>query len=232
MTLAAGAAQRQAGDGAGGLPRVLIVEDHRTVAEALVAVLRAEGIEAEVAESPALGNVVARATEFDPHVVLLDFDLGDDGMAFSLIEPLAARGSAVVMLSGTRDRSVLARCVEMGAVGVLNKAEPVDTVIAAVRATADRGQLMSDAERFEWLAGLRAARAQEQAQRAPFVRLTPRERDVLVRLGEGLSAAEIAERQFVSVFTVRGHIRSILIKLGVNSQLAAVAEARRAGWLE
>lgn len=214
-----------------GLLRVLIVEDHRAVAQALLAVLRAEGIEAEVAASPALEQVVERATEFDPHVVLLDIDLGETGMAFPLIEPLSARGSAVVMLSGVRDRTTLARCVEQGAVGVLNKAEPVESVLDAVRVTADGGQLMSDVERFEWLAGLRAARADEQARRAPFDQLTPREQDVLVRLGEGLGAAEIAECQFVSVFTVRGHIRSILAKLGVSSQLAAVAAARRAGWL-
>ncbi len=233
MSSAALAVRRDADhrqDGADAI-RVLIVEDHRAIAHALVVVLRAEGMEADMAAGLAPDDVVETVGSFAPHVVLLDLDLGQAGTAIPMIAPVAAFGAAVVMLSGLRDRYVLAQCVEAGAVGVLDKAEPMDTVIDAVRATAERGRLMSEAERFEWLAGLRAARADEQARRAPFDQLTPREQDVLVRLGEGLSATEIAECQFVSVFTVRGHIRSILTKLGVKSQLAAVAAARQAGWL-
>ena len=49
---------------------------------------------------------------------------------------------------------------------------------------------------------------------------------------DGSTADEIAAREFVAVSTVRTHIRSILDKLGVNSQLAAVALARRSGWLD
>ncbi len=216
----------------GAPPRVLVVEDHQAIAQALCLVLRAEGMDADVAIGPAFDDVLEHATAFEPHVVLLDLDLGPEaGLATPLIGPLRDGGSAVVMLSGLRDRRVLAECVERGAVGVVDKAEPMETVIDAVWATAERGRLMSDDERFEWLAHLRAVRAEESGRMEVFDRLTPREQDVLVRLGEGLSATEIAELQFVSVFTVRGHVRSILTKLGVNSQLAAVALARQAGWL-
>ena len=54
--------------------------------------------------------------------------------------------------------------------------------------------------------------------------------EVLAYLMEGVPAEEIAERTFVAVATVRSHIRAVLTKLNVNSQLAAVAAARRAGW--
>jgi DNA-binding NarL/FixJ family response regulator len=65
---------------------------------------------------------------------------------------------------------------------------------------------------------------------APFESLTPREAAVLGDLLEGRSADDIAEASFVSITTVRAQIRSILSKLGVRSQLAAVSMARRAGW--
>ncbi len=229
---------QQARRGAGGGPdetgptRVLVVEDHRSIAQALVVVLRAEGMEADLATGPRFDDVVEQATAMEPHVVLLDLDLGPvAGLAMPLIEPLCSAARAVVMLSGVRDRRMLAECVERGAVGVVDKAEPMDVVIDAVRTTAEQGRLMSDGERFEWLADLRVARADETARLEPFRQLTPREQDVLVRLGEGRSAAEIADLQYVSIFTVRGHIRSVLTKLGVGSQLAAVALAREAGWL-
>jgi DNA-binding NarL/FixJ family response regulator len=63
-----------------------------------------------------------------------------------------------------------------------------------------------------------------------FARLTEREQVVLSELIEGHCAEDIAKAAFVSISTVRSQIKSILQKLGVNSQLAAVAMARRAGW--
>jgi DNA-binding NarL/FixJ family response regulator len=65
---------------------------------------------------------------------------------------------------------------------------------------------------------------------AKIDRLSNREREVLVALVDGQSAETIAKHQFVALGTVRSHIRSILRKLDVNSQLAAVAIARRAGF--
>ena len=62
----------------------------------------------------------------------------------------------------------------------------------------------------------------------PF--LTEREQVVLAELIEGHCAEDIAKAAFVSISTVRSQIKAILQKLGVNSQLAAVAMARRAGW--
>jgi DNA-binding NarL/FixJ family response regulator len=77
---------------------------------------------------------------------------------------------------------------------------------------------------------LRIERAGLRKALTPFERLTMREREVLAALVDGLSAEEIAETQFVALTTVRSQIRSVLQKLGVRSQLAAVAHANRVGW--
>jgi DNA-binding NarL/FixJ family response regulator len=79
---------------------------------------------------------------------------------------------------------------------------------------------------------LRIERAGLRRALSPFERLTARERKVLAALVEGLSAEEIAESHFVSLTTVRSQIRAVLQKLGVRSQLAAVAYANRVGWTD
>jgi DNA-binding CsgD family transcriptional regulator len=63
-----------------------------------------------------------------------------------------------------------------------------------------------------------------------FERLTPKEREVLMALMRGETAQQISRTAFVSLPTVRSHIRSILVKLGVSSQLGAVVLAYRSGW--
>jgi len=77
---------------------------------------------------------------------------------------------------------------------------------------------------------MREHREQERERLAPFTRLTSREADVLHDLMQGLSADDIAATRYVSIATVRSHIRAILQKLHVNSQLAAVALAVQSGW--
>jgi DNA-binding NarL/FixJ family response regulator len=90
---------------------------------------------------------------------------------------------------------------------------------------------MSEIERQNWLAELRRYRAEDELRRRPFERLTQREQEVLARLCEGHSAFRIADESYVAVSTVRSQIRAVLMKLGVGSQLEAVAAARRGNWL-
>jgi DNA-binding NarL/FixJ family response regulator len=83
---------------------------------------------------------------------------------------------------------------------------------------------------MSWLRAADHRRAQTESALAPFRRLTPREEEVLAALVDGEPAVAIAGRATVSEATVRSHIRSVLTKLGVGSQLQAVAKARHAGW--
>jgi DNA-binding NarL/FixJ family response regulator len=90
--------------------------------------------------------------------------------------------------------------------------------------------LVGVAQRQELLDDLRVHRARLERSRSPFERLTAREQRVLAALVDGMSGDEIAKAHYVAVTTVRSQIRGILQKLGVRSQLAAVATAVRAGW--
>jgi DNA-binding NarL/FixJ family response regulator len=211
--------------------RVLVVDDHALLAETLASELRHAGCVVGVVRVPTVTGVLAAIDDFRPDVALLDLYLGRGaGTSLPLIAPLAESGIEVLVLTGATDELMLARCVEAGASAVLSKAAEFDVLLAAVVDAARGRRVQSLAERAEMLDRLRRARQDEDVRLAPFRRLTRRESAVLVALMDGRSAAEIAARAVVSLATVRSQIRAILQKLGVTSQIAAVAMAHRVGW--
>ncbi len=211
---------------------VLIVEDHELLAQSLVFALRAEGVQAEAFKPESLEQILEVATDLRPTVVLLDLELGSEiGDSIPLITPLEQLGAQVLMVTGVTNRVRLAECLEAGATGLIDKATPFDQLVEAVREVAELGSLVPPAQRHELLGELRRQRAADRARQEPFERLTAREQHVLAGLTEGKSAEKIAEDSFVSLATVRSQIRAILLKLDVNSQLAAVALAQRNKWV-
>jgi two-component system nitrate/nitrite response regulator NarL len=215
------------------LPRVLIVEDHVLLAESLALALRLRDFEeVEVVDAGALDDAtILECVEGSaPDVVLVDLHLGDDRLSLPLIAPIVERGPVVLVLTASADRVLLARCLEAGALGVFAKAQAFDDLAAGLIDAMLGRSTMHPAARDELLAELDEHRRRADHLDQLFTRLTERERDVFAAIIDGLTADEIAAQQFVALATVRSHIRSILEKLGVNSQLAAVALARRTGW--
>jgi two-component system, NarL family, nitrate/nitrite response regulator NarL len=211
--------------------RVLIVEDHALLAQSVVLALRAEGFEVEMAGALTGDAIVEAAQEHKPDVVLLDLDIGGElGTSLAIIPPLQETGARVVMVTGVTDRARLAACVEAGAIGLISKADPFDVLIEAVKEAVELGTLLSPGQRDDLLAELRRQRATDRERLKAFEQLTRREAQVLAALMDGYSAEQIANQWVVSMATVRSQIRSLLMKLGVNSQLSAVAMARKAGW--
>lgn len=215
------------------LVRLLIVEDHELVAGMLALALRQRGLEVEITSGPTADAVVDTARRLAPVLVLLDLDLGAPlGSGLELIGPLIDAGGRVVMLTGATDNADLATCVEAGAIGIVSKAAPFADLVETVRRAAEGEALLSEARRHALLTELRERRRADDRRLRPFSALTTRERAVLAGLVAGETAEAIAAGSFVSLATVRSQIRSILTKLGVNTQLAAVALAREAGWPE
>jgi DNA-binding NarL/FixJ family response regulator len=213
------------------IPTVLLIEDHGLLAEALVSALRAAGVAADVVSGPTVDVILEHAAVGRPDVVLLDLMLGDDiDVAVSLIEPLCATGASVLLLTGATNPSVLGACLEAGVFGLVSKSETFEMVLEKVLRAGRRQETLRASERDALLASLSLWRAQQQERLAPFERLTERERMVLSALMDGSCAEGIATASLVSLATVRSQIRAILQKLGVRSQVAAVAAAHRAGW--
>jgi DNA-binding NarL/FixJ family response regulator len=211
--------------------RVLIVEDHALVAISLRLALESRGWEVATTDGPTADAIIRQAAEFRPQCVLLDIGLGKVvGSGINLIRPLRATRAEVVMLTAETRRTVLASCVEAGAAGWIGKDAFLDEVVAYLDDVIAGESIIGCASREAMLDELRIERASQRQARSPFERLTHRECEVLDALMDGLSAEEIAETQFVALTTIRSQIRSVLQKLGVRSQLAAVAHANRAGW--
>jgi DNA-binding NarL/FixJ family response regulator len=211
--------------------RLLIVEDHQLLAGTLALALRQQGLEVQVAAGPSPEAVVELAGRLVPVLVLLDLDLGPPlGDGLDLVRPLIEAGARVVVVTGLTDRARLGACLDAGATGVLSKAHGFEPLLSAVQRAAAGEPVLDDDERRTLLAEARARRRSDAERLAPFAALSPREQAVLAALVAGESAETIAARSYVSLATVRSQIRAILTKLRVNSQLAAVALARQAGW--
>ena len=167
---------------------------------------------------------------FAPDVVLLDLHLADGLSGISLLPMLRAPGRTVIVLTAETEATVLARALQAGADAVLGKTMPFPHLIREILAI-PRGQSAEAGNRYHQVMHEARVAARERAGRlAPFAALTPREEEVLSMLIDGVRATDIAEASFVSLSTVRSQIRSILTKLGVASQLAAVSLAIKAGW--
>ncbi len=177
-----------------------------------------------------VGGVLALADDFGPDVALVDLNLGAGRSGIPLIGPLVGLGAKVIALSASEEPFVIAQCLEAGAAGFVHKAAAFDVLLSTIERVLAGEVLVSENERQQLLAALRASRAAGDERTGRLASLTPREQDVLRALMAGKTAGEIAEETFGSIKTVRTHIEAIHRKLGVRSQLAAVAFATEMGW--
>ena len=214
--------------------RVLIIEDHTLFAESLEVALSLEGYDVRRLPLPEEGGSLATlrssALRINPRIVLLDLDLGRFGDGAALIAPLSRAGANVVVVTSSVDRARWGGCVRSGARKVLSKTGPLQDTLACVRRL-HQGLPVMSADELEGLLRAWGADAMEnQDKRRRLETLTPRERQVLSQLMDGHTVREIATASVVSEATVRTQVKSILGKLQVSSQLAAVGMAHHVGW--
>lgn len=208
------------------VPRVALVDDHRLMAQALGLALQEAGYEAVLIHPE--GDVVAQVRAWRPDVLLLDLDLGQ--LSGLDLLPELVTVCPVVVVTAETDTARWGACVVAGAVGVVPKSDPVEAVVDAVVAVLDGRMAVAEDDKLHWLRAYEHQTRERERNLAPFRRLTQREEQVLAAVLDGQPAAEIARTAVVSEATVRTQIRSVLTKLGVGSQLQAVALAHRVGW--
>ncbi|MDQ1501926.1 MAG: two-component system, NarL family, nitrate/nitrite response regulator NarL [Actinomycetota bacterium] len=213
-------------------PRLLLVDDHQLLVETLQMSLKQAGFDVSVPPGVSFDQVLATAAEVRPTLVVLDLDLQGSGYGYDLIGPLRELGAEVLVLTGTTDRIELARCLEAGALGIASKTHGFGHVLDQIRRAAGGETVTPVTERAQLLADLSTHRRATEQRQAPFEVLSARERNVLRQIVDGQQAAAIAKASFVSLATIRTQIRSILMKLDVTSQVAAVALARQGGWFD
>jgi DNA-binding NarL/FixJ family response regulator len=214
----------------GAMPAVMLVDDHRLFSTSVALALRSKGFEVDTPPLTSLAELRDRISEARPDLVIVDRALGEIGDGEALIACARAAGVPAVVVSGALDDVAAGRCYALGAAACLSKSEPLEVLLATVAAVAGGEQPVPRGERDRLVDAWRRWQAAADAAAGPFGQLTRRESEVLRRLMDGLSVRAIAAANVVSEVTVRSQVRGILAKLGVSSQLEAVAMARRAGW--
>jgi response regulator RpfG family c-di-GMP phosphodiesterase len=191
--------------------RALIVEDHEAVGRGLELLLRREGL--EVAGTAANLVTARRLLERrKPHVVVLDVELGSEN-GLDLVEEAQQSGAKVLLYTGRADPQLLAAASRSRVLGVATKAASPVELVAAVRAVA-KGEEYRDP---------RLTPTELRAHSRP--RLTPREREVVTLLAQGLNGEEIAETLFIAPETVRTHLRNAMNGVGARTRAHLIAVA-------
>jgi two-component system, NarL family, nitrate/nitrite response regulator NarL len=214
--------------------RVLIIDDHVLFAESLELALSLEGYDVRRLELPEEGGSMATlrslALRANPRTVILDLDLGRFGDGVNLIAPLARAHANVVVVTASQEFARWGECMRLGARKVLTKSGALQQALSTVRRL-HQGLPVTTREELESLldAWSHQSRVDDDIRRR-LDRLTPRERQVLEALIEGRTVRAISQDSVVSEATVRTQVKSILNKLEVSSQLAAVGMANQIGW--
>ena len=203
--------------------RVLVVEDHRVVAEGLAALIDGQADMKVVGNVGTVAECIPAAAELNPDVVLLDFRL-PDGTGPDAAAAIRSIRPGAKMIFLTREDTEAARfaAVQSGASAFLHKSRAAAEVVAAIRDVA-RGKMLITPRTIATLLNKR------RAIEAQLERLTPREKEVLRLMAEGHPSRSIAAELGISYTTVRTHIRGLGSKLAVHSKLEAVVKARELG---
>ncbi|WP_207006022.1 LuxR C-terminal-related transcriptional regulator [Nocardioides aromaticivorans] len=177
-----------------------------------------------------LATVLAAALRSAGRLVLLEHRLGPVGDGLRLVAPLTASGATVVLLTDTTDRARWGAAIHLGAKDVLHKTCSLEELADTARRVRDGLPLMSREQRATLIETARADGDESRATRVRLDRLTLREMEILGALMNGEPVQEIARTNVVAVATVRSQVKSILTKLELQSQIAAVGAAHRAAW--
>lgn len=206
--------------------KVLIVDDHKLFADAIVPMLRHRGMEVlDVAVTAQ--DALTRAIQESPDLVLMDLNLPDGhGLDVGALILAQRPETKIVAVTGMTDGKLANRALRSGFHGFLTKDTPMAEFLGAVD-VALQGQVVVPRKLAKAAAGNQTP--EDRSAHLLAEHLTDREREILSMLVEGVTGEVVAERLSISRNTVRTHIQNLLVKLQVHSRLEAAAFAVKFG---
>jgi DNA-binding NarL/FixJ family response regulator len=202
------------------MTKIVLIDDHEALREGLVALLSQAGLDVVgTAGNVASGQDLVLVG--NPDVALVDIRL-PDGSGIDLTRELVAQspGLGVVLYTGDADVDLLYDGLDSGARGYALKAGSMDELVGAIRRVAEGGTYV-DPRLDRVLLSPRAT--------AGVPQLSPREREIMHLMAEGMTAEAIGSRLTVSVETVRTHVRNVIRKLQARNRVHAIALALERG---
>lgn len=206
------------------MDRILVVDDHPLMAEALGMAMRTLDRATQVETAGNLKSAIAQATESAFDLCLLDLGLPDCS-GLQALEKMRESLPAlpVVVVSGSDDPSHVLKALDLGAMGYIPKTSPRDVLLGAVRLVASGGIYVP-------VEALTAREALASAPPPPSdLGISARQREVLDLLLKGLPNKLIARKLDISENTAKIHVSAVLRALGVSSRTQALIAANRLG---
>ncbi|MFI6907453.1 response regulator [Nonomuraea sp. NPDC050394] len=212
--------------------RVLIVDDDALVRAGLSMILSGAGDIEIVGEAADGAQVPPSVAEYRPDVVLMDIRMpGVDGLAATeALRATASPPEVVVLTTFHADAQVL-RALRAGAAGFLLKDIPPGDLVSAIRKVAAGEPILSPVVTRQLISHVSDGGVGQRTDRARVLlaRLSEREREVAVAVGQGRSNAEIGAELYMSVATVKAHVSRILTKLELNNRVQIALTVYDAG---
>lgn len=208
--------------------RLVLCDRNRILCEALAAVLETRGHRV-LAIVPTAAESVAAVGVHQPDACLIDlhFSGAGDGLTAARAIRQQHPGTAVVILSGTRDPVSWSQARKIGVAGLLRKDQNVDQITHALKIIEDGGLVFDPT-----IPRGSSTRVSRAGRLYPLCVLTPREKEVLGRIVAGQSTEQMASEMNITISTLRTYVKSVLTKLGAHTRLEAAAAAARGGLLE
>jgi DNA-binding NarL/FixJ family response regulator len=208
--------------------RVLVADDHPPTRLGVRLSLEDAGMEV-VADVATADAAVAAVVEQQPDIALLDIHMPGGGISAAREIATTAPDTAIVMLTVSRDDADLFQAIAAGARGYLLKDTDPDRLPLALQGVLDGEAALPRSLVTRLVDEFRARERSNDRRQGPLAKLTDREWEILDRLRQGMTTAQIASKLFVTPVTVRTHVSAILRKLHVADRASAieVAEGRQ-----
>ncbi|WP_329528702.1 response regulator transcription factor [Streptomyces sp. NBC_01462] len=206
--------------------RVFLLDDHEVVRRGLTDLLDAEPDISVVGDAGSVEQALVRGPALRPHVAVLDVRL-PDGDGIGVCRELRSQMPelACLMLTSFDDEEALLDAIMAGASGYVLKQIRGSDLVSAVRSVASGQSMLDPTTTARLMRSLRADPAEGPALAPELASLSPRERDILALIGDGLTNREIGKRLYLSEKTVKNHISRLLAKLGVQRRVQAAVLA-------
>jgi two-component system response regulator NreC len=212
--------------------RLILADDHAVVRSGLRMLLEAQPDIDIVAEAETGIEAVEKTRELQPDIVLMDIQMpGLNGIEATKQIKKLAPDTAVLALTMYEDDQYFFEMLHAGASGYVPKRAAPDELLTAIRSVG-RGDVFLYPSLASRLVQDYLKRADSNDQPLIYDDLTPREREVLILIAEGLSNAEIAQELVISIKTVDRHRENIMRKLNLHSRVDLVKYALRIGLID
>jgi two-component system nitrate/nitrite response regulator NarL len=210
--------------------RLVLVEPQRLIREALQALLEKTNGISIVGDAGTAEELTGIVEDRRPDVVLLAMDgWGEREATLLEVLPWLSERTRALVVTSDVDPNLHARAIQLGAMGIVLKTQAARSLVKAVQKV-HAGELWLDrAQTADLVNRLTRKRSEEDPEAAKIGSLTPREREIVTLVTEGLKNKDLADRLSISEATARNHLTSILDKLALSNRFQLVVYAFRKG---